>query len=202
MSKLTTIDFQGDTLFAVEDEATVFVAVKPISDGLGLKWSGQHDRLNRDPILAEGIRVMRMPSPGGEQETLALRLDLLQGWLFGIDASRVKPEVKARVLAYKRECFAALHRHFYGRRGEEGAAAAAIPAPSHPAREEPVPVRRSLVTEARQTFGARAAGSLWFTLGLPVVPEMREPSPQGDFGFTYQAQPLSPAPPSPPGDGR
>lgn len=182
MTKLTTISFQGDTLFAVEDEGVPFVAIKPISDGLGLKWSGQHDRLNRDPILAEGIRVMRMPSPGGEQETVALRLDLLQGWLFGIEVSRVKPEVRPRVLDYKRECFAALHAHFYGRRAEP----VAVP-PFDPAREEPVSVRRGLVSEARQTFGVKAAGSLWIALGLPLVAEMRDGRRQGDLAFTYTA---------------
>ncbi|KQQ23741.1 phage P22, antirepressor protein [Methylobacterium sp. Leaf123] len=186
MSKLVTINFHDDTLFAVEDGESVFVAVKPISDGLGLKWSGQHDRLHRDPILAEGIRVTRMPTPGGEQETVCLRLDLIQGWLFGIDASRVKADARGRVLAYKRECFAVLFRHFYGER-----ATVARLELAEPAREEPVPVRRSLVTEARQTFGTRAAGSLWLALGLPVVPEMREGRRQTEFGFTYEALPTT-----------
>ncbi|AWI89217.1 phage P22, antirepressor protein [Methylobacterium sp. DM1] len=186
MSKLTTIDFHDGTLFTIEDGDGVFVAVKPISDGLGLKWSGQHDRLNRDSILAEGIRVTRMPSPGGEQETICLRLDLLQGWLFGIDAARVKPGARDRVLDNKRESFAVLFQHFYGRKGETMTVA-----PSEPARAEPVPVQRSLVTEARQTFGTRAAGSLWLALGLPVVPEMREGRRQSEFGFTYEAIPTT-----------
>ncbi len=174
MSKLTTVDFRGDTLFAVEDGSTIHVAIKPICDGLGIEWRKQRERINRDPILSEGSTMMGLPSAGGLQETTVLRLDLLQGWLFGFDASRVKPEARDRVLAYKRECFAVLHRHFYG-----PAAGSVSSQPPDPAREEPVPVRRQLVTEARQTFGCRAAGSLWFSLGLPVVPEMREPSRQG-----------------------
>lgn len=186
MSKLITVDFHDDTLFASDTSDGVFVAIKPISDGLGLKWSGQHDRLNRDPILAEGIRVIRMPSPGGEQETVALRLNLLQGWLFGIDVARVKPDVRDRVLAYKRECFDVLHRHFYGPADR----AVALP---EPARDEPVPVRRQLVTEARQTFGVRAAGSLWFALGLPIVPEMRDGGRQSAMAFTYTDVPTAPA---------
>ena len=184
MSKLITVEFREDTLFAIEAPEGVYVAIKPISDGLGLKWSGQHDRLNRSPILAEGIRVMRMPSVGGEQETTCLRLDLLQGWLFGINPGQVKPESRDRVLAYQRECYAALHAHFYGRRIDS--AELRCP-PADPAREEPVTVRRGLVAEARHTFGVRAAGSLWLSLGLPVVPEMREGRRQGDLGFTYTA---------------
>lgn len=54
-------------------------------------------------------------------------------------------------------------------------------------------MRRSLVTEARQTFGATAAGSLWFALGLPIVPEMRALSRQTAMDFTYTAIPTPPA---------
>lgn len=187
MSKLTTIDFHDDTLFAVEDGGTVFLAVKPICDGLGIDPKKQRERIQRDPVLSEGGAMMALPSAGGPQETFCLRLDLLQGWLFGIDAARVAPEARDRVLAYKRECCAVLFRHFYGDRQKPAQLAPIL----EPAREEPVPVRRALVTEARQTFGTRAAGSLWLALGLPVVPEMREGRRQTEFGFTYEALPTT-----------
>lgn len=186
MSKLTTIDFHDDTLFAVEAPGGVFVAIKPISDRLGLDWRGQRQRIQRNAALAKGGCVMPLPSPGGAQEQFCLRLDLVNGWLFGIDAERVSDEARPRVLAYQEECCAVLFRHFYGRH-------AGVPEQNaSPAREEPVPIRRQLVTEARQTFGPRAAGSLWFALGLPTVSEMQEGAPQqGAFGFTYTAIPAA-----------
>lgn len=192
MSKMTTVEFHDDTLFAVEqaDSDSVFVAVKPIADRLGLDWRAQRQRIQRTPVLAKGGCMMHLPSPGGAQETLCLRLDLVNGWLFGIDVDRVSDEARPRVLAYQEECFAVLFRHFYGRKGET-----VTVAPPEPAREEPVPVRRSLVTEARQTFGTRAAGSLWLALGLPVVPEMREGRRQSAMDFTYTAIPTQPQPP-------
>ncbi|HET9222625.1 MAG TPA: phage antirepressor N-terminal domain-containing protein [Roseiflexaceae bacterium] len=36
---------------------------------------------------------------------LCLPLDYLPGWLFGINAARVKPELKERIILYKRECY-------------------------------------------------------------------------------------------------
>jgi len=87
-AKIITVDFRQDVLFAVERDDGVFVAVKPISEALGLKWHGQWERLNRDTILSEGIRVMGIPSVGGVQETVCLRLDLVNGWLFGIANGR------------------------------------------------------------------------------------------------------------------
>ncbi|MFY9291556.1 MAG: phage antirepressor N-terminal domain-containing protein [Methylorubrum rhodinum] len=190
MTKLTTIPFHDDTLFVSEAPEGVYVAVKPICDGLGIDPKKQRERIQRDPVLSEGGAMMALPSAGGPQETFCLGLDLLQGWLFGIDAARVAPEAQPRVLAYKRECCAVLFRHFYGGR----------PALGHgesiqPARDEPVPVKRQLVTEARQTFGTRAAGALWLALGLPRVPEMGEPPRQGALALAGAAPgQSSPAP--------
>lgn len=192
MSQLVTVPFLGDTLFAVEHEGTLYVALKPICDALGIEWRKQRERIGRDPILAEGSTMMGLPSPGGPQETTVLRLDLVQGWLFGIEAGRVRAEARDRVLAYKRECFAALHGHFYGRRAEAGE-----PAPRHREPADPTASRRRLVAEARKTFGPRAAGELWRALGLPTVPAMAAPPAQGELGFTYTAVRQDTAPAAP-----
>lgn len=186
MTKLTTIDFHDDTLFAVEAPEGVFVALKPIADRLGLDWTAQLRRTKRDPILSEGMAIMTIPSPGGAQETATLPLALLPGWLFGIGINQVKAEARAMVLTYQRECHEVLFRHF---NAPKSGVVAALPC--EPAREEPVPVRRALVTEARQTFGTRAAGSLWLALGLPIVPEMREGRRQTTMDFTYTAVPTT-----------
>lgn len=39
---------------------------------------------------------------------VTLPLDLLPGWLFGISAARVKPELQEKILRYRRECFRVL----------------------------------------------------------------------------------------------
>lgn len=65
--------FYGDTLIAVlvkvEDrkEAQIYVPVKPIADALGLEWSGQYQRINRDEVLAQESQLVRITEddPGG-----------------------------------------------------------------------------------------------------------------------------------------
>lgn len=52
------------------------------------------------------------PSDGGDQETLALDVELIQGWLFMLDTNRVKPELRDTLLTYQRECFKALHDYW------------------------------------------------------------------------------------------
>lgn len=43
---------------------------------------------------------------------VCLPLDLLPGWLFGINAARVKSELQAKITRYRRECFRVLWQAF------------------------------------------------------------------------------------------
>lgn len=174
MSNITTVEFQGDTLFAVEREGVPFVAIGPICDALGINTRRQRDRIKDDPILSEGCTVAVLPSPGGHQETFCLRLDLVNGWLFTIDESRVREEARPRVLYYKRQCYAVLFQHFYGMRGPGTRSPLAPLAPA----DETAFVKRTLVNECRMTFGGQAARELWRSLGLPIVPAMNANEPQ------------------------
>lgn len=176
MGKVITVDFREDTIFAVMRDDGVFVALKPISDSLGLKWHGQFERLQRDPILAEGIRVTRIPSVGGTQETTCLRLDLVHGWLFTIDESRVKPEFRDKILAYKRECYGVLFEHFHGGRRVDEDIGEVLPPPH--AEQRPFPdwtleelrTKGQTVDRYRITLGLPAAQWIMPQLGFPLPP--------------------------------
>ncbi len=193
MSKIITVDFRNDTLFAVQRDDGVFVAVKPIVQTLGLDWKAQHRRISDDPILREGMVTTAMPSVGGAQETTCIRLDLVNGWLFGIDESRVRDEeTRQRVLAYKRECYGVLFKHFYGRSAAASAADVPHVIATEDARKESIRTRRQLVSEARQSYGTHSARQLWAYLGLPMVPAMTTPEAP-HFPFTYTAIQKEPA---------
>lgn len=113
--QLTTyeVPFHAETLTVIEDHlGDRFVVMRPIVEALSLSWAGQLERIKRNEVLSEGVRVTRTPSEGGEQEATVLPLELFHGWLFTIDASRVKAEAKDKLLAYQRECFDVLHSYF------------------------------------------------------------------------------------------
>lgn len=172
MGKIITVNFRGDELYGFENDEGVFVALKPIVEAMGMNWSGQEQRVKRDAILSEGICVMHTPfGAGGGQDCLCLRMDLINGWLFTIDDTRIKDEaVRDRVLLYKRECYGVLARHF-----QQGAMKSErIEVEDHEEAHEAESVKVRLVTECRQVFGNRAAGQLWFQSGLPIVPAMIE----------------------------
>lgn len=191
MGQIITVNFRGDQLYGFENDDGTFVALKPIVESMGMDWSGQLQRVKRNPILAEGMVIMPTPfGRGGDQEAACLKLELVNGWLLTIDTSRIpNPDVRDKVLLYQRECYAVLFKHFYGRSNSERQDAVL----GSPNTEEPLQVKRSLVTEARQTFGCQSARELWFKLGMPTTPSMYADDRQGDF-FTYTAIKRDPLP--------
>lgn len=106
------IDFYGDEVMGViieeGGERRIYVPVRPICEYLGLAWSAQFERIKRDEVLAESVRFVRLTrtnSKGGAPDVICLPLDYLPGWMFGVSANRVKPELKERITLYKRECY-------------------------------------------------------------------------------------------------
>lgn len=115
--QLTTyqIPFHAETLLVLEDHlGDRFVVLRPIVEALGLNWSGQYLRLNRHPVLSTCVCMMQTQVPGDDQqrEVVSLPIEQFHGWLFTIDASRVKPEIQEKLLAYQVECFDVLHSYF------------------------------------------------------------------------------------------
>lgn len=112
------IPFNGDDIMAITKDNKKFVVPKQICQNLGLSWSGQFEKIKRDSVLKDAIRVIRIPqkNPSGsgfiEQETLALPLEYLNGWLFGIDDTRVKEEIRQKVIDYKKQCYIVLYEYF------------------------------------------------------------------------------------------
>ena len=113
MNTITTIDFNGQPLITIEQDGIHYTAVKPICENIGLNWDAQRKRISRDDVLSEGAVIMTAPSKGGNQEMLCLPIDYLNGWLFGVDAKRVKPEIKDTLIQYKKECYKVLHDYWH-----------------------------------------------------------------------------------------
>ncbi len=59
-----TVKFHGTELYAFRVGEIVLVAIKPIVEGMGLDWSAQFRRIQRDPILKEGIAMMAVMPVG------------------------------------------------------------------------------------------------------------------------------------------
>jgi hypothetical protein len=112
-----TVIFYDDEITAVRlSTGEVFVPIRPICDNLGLNLGGQRERINRDPVLSEDVSTVRVTRTEGDRavarELLCLSLKYIPGWLFGINANRVKPEIRDRLIRYQRECYDVLSEAF------------------------------------------------------------------------------------------
>jgi ferritin-like metal-binding protein YciE len=108
------VTFYEDAIVAVRlADSSIYIPVKPICDLLGVDWGGQYRRIQRDPVLSEEIRPIDVTSTRrGTQPMVCLPLDYISGFLFGLNADRVKSELRERVILYQRECYKALAEAF------------------------------------------------------------------------------------------
>lgn len=113
-STFLMVPFRGSDLTAVEVNGELHVAIRPICEAIGLDWSAQFRRVKRDPILATCVAITAMQVPGEIQkrEVMTLPISHLNGFLFGITASRTRPEVMESLIVYQRECYRVLHDYW------------------------------------------------------------------------------------------
>ncbi len=109
--------FYDDKIIAFQvEDGTVYVPLRPICELLGIQWSAQRRRINRDEILSEVTRILSVSVTDTlrirKREMLCLPLDFVNGFLFGINAQRVNPEIKSKLLRYQRECYQVLAAAF------------------------------------------------------------------------------------------
>lgn len=108
------VEFYGDELTAVlAEDGTVYVPIRPICELIGVDWNGQRRRINRDPVLSEEMVSVDVTSTQGagppqRREMVCLPLDYINGFLFGINADRVRADLKDKVIRYQRECYRVL----------------------------------------------------------------------------------------------
>jgi len=111
-----TVLFYDDEITAVRlEDGRVYIPIRPICDTLGLAWSSQLQRIRRDPVLNDellSVFVTNMESLRGGRDVQCLPLDMLHGFLFGINSTRVREDMQERVRRYQRECYRVLSEAF------------------------------------------------------------------------------------------
>lgn len=105
--------FHGRPIVAVRlDDGRVVVTLRSLCEGMGLNTQAQIRRAERTEALAGEIARPWLETDAGPQEQPALVLDVLPGWLMGVDTTRIKGEAHDTILAYQREAYGVLYRYF------------------------------------------------------------------------------------------
>ena len=105
-TSLLPVPFHGTTLFLLEQNNEPYTPMKPIVEGMGLDWSSQFTKLKSDQKRWGSIVINTIQVPGDTQsrETVMMPLRKLPGWLMTIHPTRVKPEIREKIIQYQNEC--------------------------------------------------------------------------------------------------
>lgn len=113
ITKLETIQFHNQQISILNYNNKPYVAIKPICENIGLDWEAQRQRIKRNEILNSTAFMIKVVAKDGKnRDVLCLPLGYLNGWLAGIELSRVNPEIKPILKQYQLECFDVLYSHF------------------------------------------------------------------------------------------
>jgi hypothetical protein len=109
------VPFHGDDLAAVQrPDQTVYVVFNRVCDALGFKRWSQARRIQAHSVLSTGFVTLTIQTEGGPQDAQCLKLDLLPLWLAGVQASKVKEELREKLVHYQTQAAGVLWQAFRG----------------------------------------------------------------------------------------
>ena len=113
--KTQIIKFHDTQLLGYQDDkGTIWVAVKPIADAIGLSYRAVQRAFENHRILRRVTAIQPLHDASNRvQEMLCLPLSFLHGWLFSIQIAKVKTDVQPILESYQMECYNVLFNHFY-----------------------------------------------------------------------------------------
>ncbi|WP_295147977.1 phage antirepressor N-terminal domain-containing protein [uncultured Campylobacter sp.] len=107
--ELTNFSFNAD-IIQVFDEQGQYVSVKNLCKNIGIDFKTQYEKILSDESFCP--KSFKIETNGGVQVALCVPVEKINGWLFSINPNKVKPEIKAKLILYKNECFDVLYKHF------------------------------------------------------------------------------------------
>jgi len=114
--KKEIIKFHNTDLVAILEDERVYVAINPIAEAIGLDTDWAAKSIKNHPILGDQRRVHTVSGIQNKPFSyVTLPIDTVNGWLFSINPNRVKPEARAFLLSYQKECFRVLYDHFFNK---------------------------------------------------------------------------------------
>jgi hypothetical protein len=135
-----TVPFYDRQIIAARlPDGRIAASLRNMCDALQLDRPSQMRRIRDDDILVDQLIPVRVETDGGTQTVEMLTAWAIPTWLTGIQLSRVAPEKRDAIKAYKREAADALYRHFSQRRAELAAPPNLVPAEPITKPERPSP---------------------------------------------------------------
>lgn len=110
-NELVSVDFHGDTLECVERDGQIWVSVSRVCDSIGIDLASQLRKI-RDDECCSVVEMTTVGADGKSRSMSMIDLDSLPWWLSTIKPNKVKPEIRDKVIRYRKECARVLRDHF------------------------------------------------------------------------------------------
>ncbi|MBH3232270.1 phage antirepressor Ant [Serratia marcescens] len=107
----SSVQFHGQPIITAMAAGVAYVAMRPIVENIGIDWASQFVKLKNQGEKF-GCCDITTPSKGGIQKMLCIPLKKLNGWLFSINPSKVRADIRDKLIAYQEECFTVLHDYW------------------------------------------------------------------------------------------
>jgi hypothetical protein len=119
------IEVLGDRLLATRvEDGSIFLPVRALCDSLGLDRAAQVRRIKRDEAMQEDLQEIDVETSSGTQTMQFLRLETVPYWLSGVSVNKINPQLRDKLLAYKRWVVRKVYEAFVLEFGAEGQSSA------------------------------------------------------------------------------
>lgn len=116
MTEIERFTFDGDALEVIPEDHRVLVVVRRVCEALGIALPAQLRRLKRDPVICVIMMITQVPGDDQRREIACIDLRSVPLWLAKIHPSKVRPELRPKLVRYQREAAEVLADHFLGPR--------------------------------------------------------------------------------------
>lgn len=115
MRKLELIVGNYNVIAMIEEtDGRGYVAVKPLCDALGISFQKQHEKIVNNSSFNYHLMVT-VAEDGKQREMLCIPVKKVGGWLFSINAKRVKPEIRERLLMFQEDLHTLIYNAISGK---------------------------------------------------------------------------------------
>jgi len=107
------IKYMGVKLLSALDEASgiVYVAMKPIIEGMGLDLNSQLVKMKQDSRFNYGVIPM-VAEDGKSRKMGVLALDHLPAFLYSINPNKVRKDLRETIIAFQNETFTVINEYW------------------------------------------------------------------------------------------
>ncbi|ENY4833037.1 phage antirepressor N-terminal domain-containing protein [Serratia marcescens] len=108
----SSVQFHGQPIITAMVAGVAYVAMRTVVENIGIDWTGQSVKLRTQREKFDCRDISMVAADGRIRKLLCIPLKKLNGWLFSINPSKVRADIRDKLIAYQEECFTVLHDYW------------------------------------------------------------------------------------------